>query len=307
MRVRSPAIPAAPAGPLWYTEAMSNTYQLAIIGSGVMGEVLAKGILAQGLCTPQELLISSPNTKQLARLAAELGCATSGDNRTALDAETILLAVKPGHLPGVLEELQTGLLAQMPLVISIIAGATLAAIAAQTGPQLPVVRVMTNTACLVGKGASVLAANGHVSPEQLSRAEALFAAVGETVVAREDLLDAVTGLSGSGPAYIFLIAETLIDAGVLQGLPRAMARQLVLQTIIGSAELLRETGQHPGSLRDMVTSPGGTTITGIQVMEEYKVRAALLKVVEAATQRAGELGRKVESAAKARARPVANG
>jgi pyrroline-5-carboxylate reductase len=283
---------------------MSTTYQLAIIGSGVMGEVLAKGILAQKLCAPQELLITSPDTKQLARLEQELGCVTSSDNRATLDADTILLAVKPGHLPEVLEDLQTGLLHRKPLLISIIAGVTLGAIAAQSGPQLPIVRVMTNTACLVNKGMSVLAANAHVAPEQLSKAEALFGAVGETVVAREDLLDAVTGLSGSGPAYIFLIAETLIDAGVLQGLPRAMARQLVLQTITGSAELLRETGHHPGSLRDMVTSPGGTTITGIQVMEEYKVRAALLKVVEAATQRSAELGRKVETTAKARSRPV---
>ncbi|MBC7545303.1 MAG: pyrroline-5-carboxylate reductase [Candidatus Sericytochromatia bacterium] len=280
---------------------MSNTpFQIALIGSGVMGEVLAKGILAHQLCAPQELLITSPNVKQLARLAAEIGCATTTDNRAALDAEVILLAVKPGHLPSVLDQLQPGLTDHKPLILSIIAGATLATIAMQTGPDVPIVRVMTNTACLVGKGMSVLAPNPHVSPEQLARAEALFSAVGETVVSREEMLDAVTGLSGSGPAYIFLIAETLIDAGVLQGLPRAMARQLVLQTMIGSAELLRETGQHPGSLRDMVTSPGGTTITGIQVMEEYKVRAALLKVVEAATQRSAELGHKVEQAAKAR-------
>lgn len=285
---------------------MSTTYQLAIIGSGVMGEVLAKGILAQGLCAPTDLLITSPEAKQLERLAHDLGCATSTDNRAALDADTLLLAIKPAHLPEVLEELQTGLMARKPLLLSIIAGATLGAIAAQTGPQIPIVRVMTNTACLVGKGMSVLAANAYVTPEQLSKSERLFGAVGETVVAREDLLDAVTGLSGSGPAYIFTIAETLIDAGVLQGLPRAMARQLVLQTIIGSAELLRETGDHPGALRDMVTSPGGTTITGIQVMEEYKVRAALLKVVEAATQRSAELGRKVESTAKARSRHIEN-
>ena len=289
------------AGEVWYTGRMSNThYQIALIGSGVMGEVLAKGILAHGLCSPQELLITSPNVKQLARLEASLGCGTTTDNRAALAAEVVLLAVKPGHLAGVLDELRTGLLERKPLIISILAGATLAAIAAQIGPGVPIVRVMTNTACLVGKGMSVLAANPHVAPDQLARAESLFGAVGETVVSREDHLDAVTGLSGSGPAYIFLIAETLIDAGVLQGLPRAMSRQLVLQTMIGSAELLRETGQHPGSLRDMVTSPGGTTITGIQVMEEYKVRAALLKVVEAATQRAGELGHKVEQAAKAR-------
>lgn len=278
------------------------TTQLAIIGSGVMAEVLAKGILDRRLMAPEQVLISSPNQKQLTRLQTDLQVRTTTENRAALDAATILLAVKPGHLPGVLDELQTGLMVRRPLVISIIAGASLAAIAAQTDPLLPIVRVMTNTACLVGKGMSVLSPNGHVTPEQLKTAEAMFGAVGDTVVGREDLLDAVTGLSGSGPAYFFLIAETLIDAGVLQGLPRAMARQLVLQTMLGAAELLRETEHHPGPLRDMVTSPGGTTITGIQVMEEYKVRAALLKVVEKATEKAAELGRKVETAAHARSR-----
>ena len=288
--------------PVTSSGASSNRWQIAIIGSGVMGEVLAKGILAHQLAEPGRVLVTSPEPKQLAHLAETLGVQTAADNRQALDADVVLLAVKPGHLPGVLAELQRGLLARRPLLVSIAAGVTLEALAAQTDAAMPIVRVMTNTACLVGRGMSVLATSAQVTPAQLQWAEALFAAVGETVVASEDLLDAVTGLSGSGPAYFFLIAETFIDAGVLQGLPRAMARQMVLQTMLGAAELLRETGQHPGPLRDMVTSPGGTTITGIQVMEEYKVRAALLKVVEAATEKSAELGRKVEKVAKARRR-----
>lgn len=265
----------------------SNKAQLAIVGCGVMGELMAKAVRPRYA----DLLLIDPKPKRLLQLQEQLGAHTSTDPAAAGSAERLLLSVKPQHLPGVLDQIGPAIGEARPLVISIVAGATTHKIGTRLPARTPIVRVMTNTPCLVGKGMSVLSANEHVTPEQLSECVTLFNTVGQTAILRESLLDAVTGLSGSGPAYFFVIVEALIEAGVLQGLPREVARELVIQTMLGSAELIRETAQHPGPLRDMVTSPGGTTIAGLQVLEEYKVRAALFKMVETATKRAQDLGK----------------
>lgn len=261
--------------------------QFAVVGCGVMGQLMAKAVRSRY----PDLLLIDPKPKRLQHLHEQLGARTSTDPADAGSAERILLSVKPQHLPHVLGTLGLHFGDPRPLVISIVAGATTQKIGERLPPGTPIIRIMTNTPCLVGQGMSVLSPNPHVLPEQLAECEAVFNGVGKTTILRESLLDAVTGLSGSGPAYFFVIVEALIEAGVLQGLPREVARELVIQTMLGSAELMRETAQHPGPLRDMVTSPGGTTISGLQVLEEYKVRAALFKVVETATKRAHDLGK----------------
>jgi pyrroline-5-carboxylate reductase len=264
---------------------------LAIIGAGVMGEVILNGILEAGLYTSRHLMITAQRVEKIEKLHKSFGVNIATDNRLAASfADIILLAVKPADVQKVLKEIKSVGLKENCLLISIAAGVSIDKITKILGQDFPVIRVMTNTPCQVGAGMSVLSGNQSVSQNHITIAQEIFNSVGETLILSEKYLDAVTGLSGSGPAFFFLIAETLIDAGVLQGLPRDVSRKLVLETMIGSALLLKKSEKHPAPLKDMVTSPGGTTIAGIQVMEEYKVRAALLKVVETATKRSKELG-----------------
>jgi pyrroline-5-carboxylate reductase len=179
----------------------------------------------------------------------------------------------------------------MPLVISIAAGVPLSALIAGLPEGMPVVRVMPNTPALVLQGASALSRSPHVADEKMKEALALFQAVGMAIEVEEKWMDAVTGLSGSGPAYFLMLMEAFMDAGVLMGIPRPIARELVIQTALGSALMARETGKHPAELKDMITSPGGTTIRGLEVLEERGVRGALMRAVEAATLRSEELGK----------------
>jgi pyrroline-5-carboxylate reductase len=197
--------------------------------------------------------------------------------------------VKPADVRAALEAC-IGTLSDEALVLSIAAGVTLADVEAVVGER-PVVRAMPNTGALVGKGAAAIAGGDRATEADLALAERVLGAVGVVVRVPEAQLDAVTGLSGSGPAYVFLVAEALIEAGVLVGLPRTIAAQLVTQTLLGAATLLDETGDTPESLRAAVTSPGGTTAAGLQALEAHGVRAALLDAVEAATERSRELGR----------------
>ncbi|MBT9546456.1 MAG: pyrroline-5-carboxylate reductase [Candidatus Sericytochromatia bacterium] len=266
------------------------TIEFAVIGGGVMGEVLSRAVTSAGVYTPEQVLVVDPNPNKLRKLQQEIGIKTSSHLSDVAQAQTVLLAVKPDNVPKVLSSLQHEKLSAHLLLISIVAGVSIEGMAAYLPEQSAIIRVMTNTPCLVNAGMSVLAPNGHVSESQQALALSIFSAVGESLILPEKYLDAVTGLSGSGPGFVFLIVDALIEAGVLQGLPRAISRQLVVQTLIGSAKLIQETDRHPAQLRDMVTSPGGTTIAGIQVMEEYKIRATLLKTVETATQRSKALG-----------------
>jgi len=266
--------------------------KLAIIGAGVMGEVILGGILDAGLFLPSELLLTAQRGDKLEKIKEKHGIEITTDNRLAAKfAEIILLAVKPADVPKVLKTMMTEGIKESALIISIAAGVSIEKISSLVGKNLPIVRVMTNTPCQIKMGMSVLSGSLNVTEEHFSLAKKIFSSIGETMILPEKYLDAVTGLSGSGPGFLFLIAETFIDAGVLQGLPRDVSRKLVLETMIGSSLLLKKSEKHPAPLKDMVTSPGGTTIAGIQVMEEYKVRAALLKVVETATKRASELGK----------------
>jgi len=265
--------------------------QLGIVGGGVMGEVLARSATESGVFRPNDVCVIDHNTRKLERLQQSTGVLVSTNIEEVKSAGIILLAIKPDNVPEILRSLSQ-FTTRDQVLISIVAGIPLDFMASFFQEKKSMIRVMTNTPCLVRQGMSVLATNAHVQEHQLRQAQEIFEAVGQTLLLPEKYLDAVTGLSGSGPGFFFLIVDAMIEAGVLQGLPRDVSRQLVLQTMLGSAQLLLESDGHPAQLRDMVTSPGGTTIAGIQTMEEYKLRATLLKTVETATRRSRELGKK---------------
>lgn len=258
--------------------------QLVIVGGGRMGEALLGGLLASGWHAGDLGVVEPLDARRDELTARYPGVTTSLAPLTAAGA---VLAVKPGAVTAAAEAavgVGTG------RVLSIAAGVTLGAIEAVTG-GLPVIRAMPNTPALVGAGAAAIAAGTHAGEEDLQWAESILASVGIVERVPEHLLDAVTGLSGSGPAYVFLVAEALVDAGVLVGLPRETASALAAQTLLGAARLLVESGDGPEALRAAVTSPGGTTAAGLRVLEDRGVRSALLEAVAAATARSAELGR----------------
>jgi pyrroline-5-carboxylate reductase len=258
-----------------------------------MAEALLRGILTAGRMRPEEILASDVRPDRLAHLAATHRIRVSSDNaEAARQADTVLLAVKPQVMDRALEDLRS-VIGEKQLLISIAAGISTAHIAEHFPRQtVRVVRVMPNTPALVLEGVSALARGHHATSQDLETTRQLFEAVGKVVVVDESLMDAVTGLSGSGPAYAFLIIEALSDAGVKMGLPRDVALALAAQTMRGAARLVLETGRHPGELKDMVTSPGGTTIAAIHALEQGGVRAALINAVETATRRSQELGKR---------------
>jgi pyrroline-5-carboxylate reductase len=266
--------------------------RISFLGGGNMAEALIKGLLAAGATTKERLSVSDRHPEKLARLVERHGVRGSSSNIDCVQgADVIVLAVKPQVLPGVLDSLGPHV-PESALVLSVAAGVSTALIETRLKTGARVVRAMPNTAAMVGRSATALAAGGRATPEDLAVARAIFDAVGRTVVLDESHMDAVTGLSGSGPAYIFLIIEALSDAGVKVGLSRDVALELAAQTLLGSAHLLLETGEHPGRLKDMVTSPGGTAIAGLHTLEAGGLRTTLINAVEAATQRARELGQK---------------
>jgi pyrroline-5-carboxylate reductase len=272
---------------------VNDVTRLAFIGAGNMAEALLRGILAAGQIRPEEILATDVRADRLAQLEATHRIRVSSDNaEAARRADTILLAVKPQVMDRALDDLRSAI-GERQLLISIAAGISTAHIAEHFPRQaVRVVRVMPNTPALVLEGVSALARGHHATPQDLETARTLFEAVGTVVVVDESLMDAVTGLSGSGPAYAFLIIEALSDAGVKMGLPRDVALALAAQTLRGAARLVLETGRHPGELKDMVTSPGGTTIAALHALEQGGVRAALITAVEVATHRSQELGKR---------------
>ena len=278
------------AGAKLDTEAIRGK-RLAVIGSGNMAEALVRGILRAGLLLPDAITTSDVIPDRLRLFREQFGVATDTDNAAiAAKADLVLLAVKPQGMGEVLQGM--GQAVEKQLVISIAAGVPTYFIEGRFPNPVRVVRVMPNTPALVLEGASALCAGSHATAEDLAAAQAIFQAVGRTVVLEESALDAVTGLSGSGPAYVFVIIEALADAGVGVGLSRDVAQLLAAQTVLGSARMVLETGKHPAALKDMVTSPGGTTIAGLHALESGALRAALLDAVRAATERSRELGRK---------------
>lgn len=265
---------------------------ICFLGSGNMAEALVKGLLRAGVATSSEIVCSDRSEERCTLLSQRYGVRTTRSNREAVQlSELVVLSVKPQVMNRLLDEISPVLDASK-LVISIAAGVPIAAIERKVGHGVRIVRTMPNTPALVGAGATALVAGEHATDDDLRQARALFDAVGKTVVVDEPLLDAVTGLSGSGPAYIFLVIEALSDAGVKVGLPRVIAQELAAQTVLGSAKLLIETGEHPGRLKDQVTSPGGTAIAGLHTLEAGGLRTTLMNAVEVATQRSRELGAK---------------
>lgn len=264
--------------------------RIGFIGCGAMAEALATGLIGAGV-GPTQLCAADPSAPAREGIAKRLGIATDESNEPVVaNSDVVLLAVKPGLVAPVLSALPAELDRARPLWVSIAAGVTLDQISAELPEGSRVVRCMPNTPCLVAAGATALCPNASATDADRSLAQALFDAVGSTwVVDNETLLDAVTGLSGSGPAYVFLILEALGDAGVKMGLPRDAAYQLAFQTVYGASKLAIESGIHPAALKDQVTSPGGTTIAGLEQLESGGVRAALYAAVAAATARAKEL------------------
>jgi pyrroline-5-carboxylate reductase len=265
---------------------------IAFLGAGNMAEALVKGLLGAGVAAPQEILCTDRRPERGPELTRKYGVRFTQSNTEAVKAAGIVvLSVKPQVMDKVLDEIGA-LLDQTKLVISIAAGVPLAAIERKVGHGVRIVRTMPNTPALVGAGATALSPGEHATEADLAQAKALFDAIGKSVIVDEPLLDAVTGLSGSGPAYIFLIIEALADGGVKAGLARQQAMDLAAQTVFGSAKLLIETGEHPGRLKDQVTSPGGTAIAGLHTLEAGGLRTTLMNAVESATNRSRELGRK---------------
>ncbi|RBY93042.1 pyrroline-5-carboxylate reductase [Blastococcus sp. TF02A-30] len=260
---------------------------LAIVGGGKMGEALLSGLVRRG--GPDGIVVCERSAERAAELAERYGVAAVDLAGAAGRARVLLLAVKPQDIDGLLGRL-TEHVDTDHLVVSIAAGVPTGRIEAALPDGVPVVRVMPNTPALVDEGMSVLSPGAHAAEEHLDEAEALLAAVGQVRRVPESQQDAATALSGSGPAYFFYLVEAMVDAGILLGLPRALAVDLIVQTALGSAVMMRDSGEHPVQLREAVTSPGGTTIAAIRELERHGVRAALIAAIEAAHDRSVELG-----------------
>ncbi|WP_224248694.1 pyrroline-5-carboxylate reductase [Hyalangium gracile] len=263
---------------------------IAFLGTGNMAEAILKGLLRAGTARPEGIIATGRRTERLEELKRLYGVRTTQDNvAAAREADIIILSVKPQAMDKLVVQVAPAL-DHRKLIISVAAGVPIAALERRLGAGARIIRTMPNTPSLVGAGACALARGEHASEEDLAVASRIFQAVGTTTVVEENLLDAVTGLSGSGPAYVFLVIEALSDAGVKVGLPRYTALKLAAQTVLGSAQLLIETNAHPGQLKDQVTSPGGTAIAGLHTLEAGGLRTTLINAVEAATRRAKELG-----------------
>ncbi len=263
---------------------------IAFVGAGNMAEALMRGLISTGKVPPSRIIATARRAERVAALAKTWGVRTAPDNLTACrEADVVMLCVKPQAMRDLLLQVAPAI-DRSKLVVSVAAGVPIAALERSLGGDTRIIRAMPNTPALVGRGACALARGAHATLEDVQTACGIFDAVGMTTVVEEALLDAVTGLSGSGPAYIFLIIEALSDAGVKVGLPRYTALKLAAQTVLGSAQLLLETNGHPGQLKDQVTSPGGTAIAGLHTLEAGGLRTTLINAVEAATRRAKELG-----------------
>jgi pyrroline-5-carboxylate reductase len=265
------------------------TPRWGFIGSGRMATALIRGMIRAGVATPESVCASDPVVAAREGLATETGIAVFDANEpVAQRSDVLVLAVKPQSMPKVLGQLRQAVTTEH-LIVSIAAGVSLATIESSLGPGHRLARVMPNTPALVGQGASGYCLGAHVRDADEAVVRACVESVGRAHRVPEPLLDAVTGLSGSGPAFVYVIIEALSDGGVRAGLPRDVATSLAAQTVLGAAQMVLETGLHPGVLKDQVTSPGGTTIAGLHALERGALRAALIDAVEAATRRSTEL------------------
>ncbi len=270
---------------------MLNSKKVGFIGSGNMGEALISGLIASESAVSENIICSDVREERLKFISETYGvCTTTSNMEVVSVSDIIVYAVKPQLMAAVLKETAAGL-DMSKLIISIAAGVPMAAIESCLDKELRLIRVMPNVAVSVREGAAAIAAGGHATEEDIQLTMEIFNAVGKSVFLKENyLLDAVTGLSGSGPAYIFLIVDALADAGVKMGLSRQESLLLSTQTVLGAAKMLLDTKTHPGQLKDMVTSPGGTAIVGLHTLEMGGLRTTLINAVEAATNRSMELG-----------------
>jgi pyrroline-5-carboxylate reductase len=264
--------------------------KIGFLGAGKMATALAKGFLHARLVTAGQLCAADPMAAAREHFAAETGARTFNANlEAAREATVLILATKPDQVASALAEI-AGVFSPKHLLISIAAGVTLAKLEAGLPAGARVIRVMPNTPALVGAGAAGFAPGKHATSADGELAQKLLSAVGVAVPLKEGLLDAVTGLSGSGPAYVYQFIEALSDGGVAAGLPRDVATRLAAQTVLGGAKMVLETGQHPGALKDQVTSPGGTTIEGLHELEKGRLRATVMNAVRSATEKSKKLG-----------------
>ena len=269
---------------------MKTSLKIAFIGAGNMSEALISGLLKAKSLQPQNIYATDISKDRLNLFERKYRIVVGSHNEKAVQwADIIVFSVKPQVLPEVLRGVNN-YVNSSHLILSVAAGFPLTKIQGALPPHMAVIRAMPNTPALVLEGATALATGDNVSEEQLTTAQEIFQASGKVVVIEEKLMDAVTGLSGSGPAYVYVMIEALADGGVRMGLPRHVAQTLAVQTVLGTAKLLTDSGEHPGVLKDRVASPGGTTIAGLHELEQGGIRATLMNAVEAATRRSQELG-----------------
>jgi len=262
---------------------------IAILGAGKMGEALASGLLRAGVVGPGEIVAAVRRDDRAKQLRDGYGIEVMTAAEAARRAQTLVITVKPQDMGGLLDEISP-VVTPAALVISVAAGITTAFIGGRLSGDVPVVRVMSNTPVLVDEAMSVISPGRHATEQHLRRAEELLRPVGKVLRIPEAQQDAATALSGSGPAYVYFLVEAMVDAGILLGMPRTDALEMVKQAVYGAATMLRESGEHPVLLREAVTSPGGTTISAIRELERHGVRAAVLSAIEAARDRGRELG-----------------
>jgi len=263
--------------------------KLGFIGSGKMAAALVEGVLQAGVFSKEDILVTDRQQAAVRALVDRCGVKSAPDNAALVaQSDALVCCVKPGDAEKALECVRTGVTEK--LVVSIMAGVPLSRLREWCGKKARVIRVMPNTPALIHKGAAAYATGKRTTAEDTALVEKIFSAVGTVFHVKEELLDVVTGLSGSGPAYVYVVIEALADAGVLMGLPRDLSLQLAAQTVSGAAEMVLQTGLHPAQLKDQVTSPGGTTIAGLEALEKAGIRSAFLSAVRAATQRSRELG-----------------
>ena len=262
--------------------------RVALLGAGVMGEALLSGLLRSGHASAADVRVAERRPARAAELEQRYGVTVTDPLEAVAGAETVLLVVKPQDMGALLAEVGPAV-PSAALVVSVAAGITTSFVQDRLPAGVAVVRAMPNTPALVDAGMTALSAGTHCDADHLERASALMGSVGAVVVVPEYQQDAVTAISGSGPAYLFYVVEAMIEAGVLLGLPRVTATQLVVQTLVGAGRMLAETGEHPTVLRENVTSPAGTTAAAVRALEDHKVRAAFLTAMEAARDRSAEL------------------
>ncbi len=271
-----------------------NRYKIGLIGCGVMGVSLLNGIIHSSLVHPADVMVWDVLPEKTDEMIKQFKVTAAAEMKQVFDApRLVFLAVKPVDMPGVLENIKESL-TERHVLISVAAGISIEQIEKGVGENKKIIRLMPNTPCLIGKGMTVVSPGMNVDENELGFVNSLMEALGKVVVLEEELMDAATGLSGSGPAYAFMFIDALADGGVKMGLPRDKALLLAAQTLSGASEMVLQTGEHPSVLKDKVASPGGTTIAGISALEKRGFRGTVIKAVESATKRSKELGKEKE-------------